>query len=284
MSEFLQAVLDHAFLRYALMAGVLAAVASGVVGTFVVTRRITVIAGSLAHTVLGGMGAAYWLRSVHGVDWLQPLHGAVAAAVIAATIIALVRTHWREREDTVISALWAVGMATGVLFLFQTPGYKADLMTYLFGNLALVDAGDLQLLAVLDVIVLGGVLVWYHPLVAICWDEEFARLRGVNVTGATLLLMVLIALTIVTLIYVVGVVMVIALVTLPVSAAGVFAHRLWQMMILAAGLSALLVVAGLAVSYNADLPTGATTILLAAGVYGTVQIGAALHRRRRLPR
>ena len=127
MSEFLQAVADHAFLRHALLAGVLAAVAGGVVGAYVVTRRITVIAGSLAHTVLGGMGAAYWLRETRGVDWIEPLHGAVIAALVAAVIITLVRTHWREREDTVISALWAVGMATGVLFLSATPGYKSDL-------------------------------------------------------------------------------------------------------------------------------------------------------------
>ncbi len=283
MSEFIQAVAEHAFLRRALLAGALAAVASGVVGTFVVTRRITVIAGSLAHTVLGGMGAAYWLREVHGLDWLQPLHGAVATALAAAVIITLVRVHWREREDTVISALWAVGMAAGVLFLFATPGYKADLLSYLFGNLALVDADSLRQLALLDALVLVGVFVWYRPLLAVCWDEEFARLRGVNVTGATLLLLVLTALTIVTLIHVVGVVMVIALVTLPVSAAGVFARRLWQMMILAAALSVVLVVAGLAVSYGMDLPAGATTIMLAAAVYGAVQLGAALHRRRRRP-
>jgi len=280
VSEFIQAVIDHAFLRHALLAGVLAAVASGVVGTYVVTRRITVIAGSLAHTVLGGMGAAYWLRTVHGVTWLQPLHGAIITALAAAVIIALVRTHWREREDTVISALWAVGMAAGVLFLFQTPGYKADLMTYLFGNLALVDASELRLLAVLDALVIGSVLFFYNPLLAVCYDEEFARLRGVNVTLVTMLLLILTALTIVTLIYVVGVVMVIALVTLPVSVAGVFARRLWQMMILAAGLSAVLVVAGLAVSYSADLPVGTTTILLAAGVYVIVQAGAAVYRRR----
>jgi len=279
VTEFVQAVAAYPFLRHALLAGLLAAVASGVVGTYVVTRRITVIAGSLAHTVLGGMGAAYYLRTVHGAAWLQPLHGAVAAALVAAVIIALVRTHWREREDTVISALWAVGMAVGVLFLFQTPGYKADLMTYLFGNLVLVDAGVLRLLVVLDLVVIGGALVFYHPLLAVCYDEEFARLRGINVTLVTLLMMVLIALAIVTLIYVVGVVMVIALVTLPVSVAGVFARRLWQMMILSAALSVLLITAGLAVSYEADLPVGATTILLAAGVYVAVQIGSAWHRR-----
>ena len=284
MSEFLQAVAAYPFLRHALLAGWLAAVASGIVGTYVVTRRITVIAGSLAHTVLGGMGAAYYFRVVHGVAWLQPLHGAVAASLIAAVIITLVRTHWREREDTVISALWAVGMAVGVLFLFQTPGYKADLMTYLFGNLVLVDSGILRLLAVLDVVIIGAAVVFYNPLLAVCYDEEFARLRGINVTLVTLLMLVMTALAIVTLIYVVGVVMVIALVTLPVAVAGVFARRLWQMMILSSVLSAVLITAGLAVSYDADLPVGATTILLAAGLYMLVQFAVAWRRRRNTDR
>ncbi|MBC8425624.1 metal ABC transporter permease [bacterium] len=279
MSDFAHALTAYPFLRQALLAGLLAAVASGVVGTYVVTRRITVIAGSLAHTVLGGMGAAYYLRTVHDLAWLQPLHGAVVAAVVAAVIIALVRTHWREREDTVISALWAVGMAVGVLFLFQTPGYKADLMTYLFGNLVLVDAGVLRLLAVLDVVVICGAVLFYHPLLAVCYDEEFARLRGINVTLVTLLMLLLTALAIVTLIYVVGVVMVIALVTLPVSVAGLLARRLWQMMILSAILNAVLVTAGLAVSYEADLPVGATTILLAAALYVVAQLAGAWHRR-----
>ena len=127
MGEFIQALGAHAFLRQALAAGLLSSVACGVVGTYVVTRRITIIAGSLAHTVVGGMGAAYWLRATRGWEWLHPLYGAVAAAVLGAVLIGVVRNRGRGREDTVISALWAVGMATGVMFLFQTPGYKADL-------------------------------------------------------------------------------------------------------------------------------------------------------------
>ncbi len=281
MPGFLEALRDYAFLRHALLAGVLASLACGVVGTFVVTRRISVIAGSLAHTVLGGMGAAYWLRTVHGWQWLHPLHGAIAAAVLAALIIGAVKARGLEREDTVISALWAIGMAAGILFLFHTPGYKADLMTYLFGNLVMIDPQSLRLLLVLDGVILLLTLLFYHPLLAICFDEEFARMRGLPVGLLYTLLLVLTALTIVTLIYVVGIVMVIALVTLPVSVAGRFSRRLWQMMMLAAALSAVFTVAGLAVSYDSDLPTGATTILLAGAVYFLVHLGAGLLGRLR---
>jgi zinc transport system permease protein len=267
MIEFFEAFAKFPFLQHALLAGLLASVASGIVGTFVVTRRITVIAGSMAHSVLGGMGAAYWLHAVHGFTWLQPLHGALFAAVLSALIIGFVRLRGAEREDTVISAIWALGMAIGVLFLARTPGYKADLMTYLFGNIVLVDAAELRLLIGLDLAVVAAAVLFYQPLLALCFDEEFARVRGVNVTFYYLLLLMLVALTVVTLIYVVGIVLVIALLTLPVSIAGRFARRLWHMMALAALLSGLFTSLGLAVSFGPDLPVGATTILLAGAAY-----------------
>lgn len=272
VGEFIQALGAHAFLRQALAAGLLSSVACGVVGTYVVTRRITIIAGSLAHTVVGGMGAAYWLRATRGWEWLHPLYGAVAAAVLGAVLIGVVRNRGRGREDTVISALWAVGMATGVMFLFQTPGYKADLMTYLFGNIAMVDPLALRLLVGLDLFILVLVVLFYNPLLAICFDEEFARLRGVSVGLLYTLLLVLIALTIVTLVYVVGIVMVIALITLPASVAGLWADRLWSTMVLAAILSAVFTSAGLALSYSADLPAGATIVILAGVVYAVAHL------------
>ena len=118
------------------------------------------------------------------------MYGAIAAALLGAVIIGVARARGREREDTVISALWAVGMAVGILFLFRTPGYKADLMTYLFGNIVMVDAASLKLLVVLDVVILAVTLTFYRPLLAVCFDEEFARLRGINVgVFYTLLLM-----------------------------------------------------------------------------------------------
>lgn len=274
MSEFFQALAAHSFLRNALLAGLLASVACGLIGTYVVTRRITLIAGSLAHSVLGGMGAAYYFRVVHGLEWLHPLHGAIVAALLAAVIISLFRTYGGEREDTVISALWAIGMAAGVMFILRTPGYKTDLLTYLFGNIVMADAQAIRLLVALDILVVAVVFLFYNQLAAICFDEEFARLRGVSVGFFYTLLLCLTALTIVTLIYVVGIVMVIALLTLPVAVAGRFFGRLWEMMVFSAALSAVFTTAGLAISYGPDLPAGATTILLAGAVYGLVTIGA----------
>jgi len=283
MSEFLQAVVSQPFMRNALAAGFLASIAGGLIGTYVVVRRITLIAGSLAHSALGGMGAAHYLRVVYDVEWLHPLHGAVVAALLAAVVISLVRIYGREREDTVISATWAIGMAIGIVFLSRTPGYTADLMTYLFGNIIMADAQSLRLLVGLDVLIVSLVLLFYNQLMAVCFDEEFARLRGVKTEFFYTLLLCLIALTIVTLVYVVGIVMVIALLTLPVAVAGRFTKGLWEMMVLAAGLSVVFTTAGLALSYAQNLPAGATTVLLAGAVYVLARLAVPVKRVAKSP-
>jgi zinc transport system permease protein len=264
--EFIDAVGDFAFLRHALVAAVLAGIACGVVGSYVVVRRITYIAGAIAHCVLAGLGIARWLQTVHGWS-VAPAHGAVAAAVAAALIIGLVSLHAREREDTVIGAVWAIGMAVGILFIAVTPGSQEDLMSYLFGNILLIGAGDLWTMAALDAVVLAVALGLYPQLEAVCFDEEFARLRGLNVEVYVLVLLVLTSLTVVLLVSVVGIVLVIALLTLPAAISGQFTTTLRAMMGLASILAVSFTTAGLAVSYGPDLPAGATTIVIAGAAY-----------------
>ena len=162
MSEFFTALTTSVILQNALLAGVIASVACGVVGSYVVARRITYIAGGIAHCVLGGMGVARYLNVVYGWSAVQPLHGAVVAALTAAIIIGWVSLRAKQREDTVISALWAIGMAVGVLFISKTPGYNEDLMSYLFGNILLVSRENLMLIIALDVLVVGVGLVFYN--------------------------------------------------------------------------------------------------------------------------
>lgn len=280
MTEFIDALSEHAFLRRALLAGLLASVACGVVGTFVVTRRITYVAGGIAHCVLGGVGAAQYLRVTQGWSWCHPLYGAIIAALGSALIIGWVSLRLKEREDTIIGALWAIGMAVGVLFISQTPGYAEDLMGYLFGDVLMVTGDKLWLVALLDLVVLGLVLAFYDQFLAVCFDEEFAELRGVRVGFYYLLLLCITALTVVLLVTVVGIVMVIALLTLPVAVAGHFSRSLWQMMLLSVGLTMLFTSAGLALSYGPNLPAGATTIMIAATVYAVVLVGSKLTGRR----
>lgn len=278
--EFLHALGEHAFLQYALVAGLLASVACGVMGSYVAARRITYVAGGIAHSVLGGMGLARYLQVTAGWEWLHPLYGAVIAALASAIIIGLVTLRARESEDTVISAIWAIGMAVGVIFIWKTPGYGENLMSYLFGNILMVTPESLWLIVSLDVVVVAAGVGAYRQLSAVCFDEEFARLRGVNVEAYYLLLLCLTALTVVLLTTVVGLVMVIALLSLPVAIAGRLTQSLLRMMLLGALLSALFTTVGLAISYEADLPAGATTIVLAGAAYLLTVAGSALRHRR----
>jgi zinc transport system permease protein len=260
MNEFFTALLAQPFLQSALIAALLASVGCGVMGPYVVVKRITFIAGGIAHSVLGGMGAAVYFH-------FDPLAGALVAAILAALLIGWVRLQWQAQEDTLIGALWAIGMAVGILFIAKTPGYQTDLMSYLFGNILLVPKESLWFMAALDVLLLIVIGAYHQQFLAVVFDEEFARLRGIPVTFFYLLLLVLVAVTVVLLIQVVGLILVLALLTLPAAVAGHYVHSLGRMMVLATLLGSVISVLGLALSYSPDLPVGPTIILLAGVVY-----------------
>jgi zinc transport system permease protein len=273
LGDFFTALGQHGFLQTALIAGLLASLGCGVIGTFVVVKRITFLAGGIAHSVLGGMGAALYF----GVD---PLGGALAAALISALLIGWVRLHWSAQEDTLIGAVWAIGMAVGILFIAKTPGYSSDLMSYLFGNILLVPARDLWVMAGLDGLLLLIVWGFYRQFQAVAFDEELARLRGVPVTFFYLLLLCLVAVTVVLLIQVVGLILVIALLTLPAAIAGHYVHSLARIMVVATLLGMVFTSTGLALAYGPDLPAGPTMILLAGIAYVvSALVSGLLHRR-----
>ncbi|MDN5278736.1 MAG: zinc transport system permease protein [Clostridiales bacterium] len=267
MSTFLKDLLELPFLQNALLAGVLCSMATGVVGTYVVLRRITYIAAAISHCILGGLGAARYFSIVWGWTWLKPVHGAIFTALASALIIGLVSMRAKEREDTVISALWAVGMAIGILFIFKTPGYNEDLMSYLFGNILMVSQQDLYLIGVLDLFLISLSMVFYKQVLAVCFDEEFARTRGVWVEFYYLLILCLTALTVVLTVSVVGIIMVIALISLPVAISARFFDRVWKIMVCSIVLGMIFTSGGLALSYTPNLPSGAVTILLAGLTY-----------------
>lgn len=277
-TAFTEALGQHAFLQHALLAGILVSIPCGVVGSFVVIRRISYIAGGIAHSVLAGLGAVHYLQVVHGFTAISPMGGAVIAALFSALIIGWVSLRLKQREDTVIGAVWAMGMATGILFISLTPGYTTDLMSYLFGNILMVTSRDIGLIAALDIIVLVIVALFHKQLLAVCFDSEFAALRGVHVNRFYFLLLGMTALTVVLLVSVVGIILVIALLTLPAAMANLFARRLWQMMAIATLICAALTTAGLGLSYGPDLPAGAVTILLAGMSYFVIVL-----LRRRTP-
>ncbi|MFZ5953457.1 MAG: metal ABC transporter permease [Candidatus Rifleibacteriota bacterium] len=267
MSSFLNDLLELSFLQNAMLAGILCSIATGVVGTFVVLRRITYIAAAISHCVLGGIGAARYFSVVYSLDWLKPVHGAILSALVSALVIGLVSLRAKEREDTVISALWAVGMAAGIMFIFKTPGYNEDLMSYLFGNILMVSRDDLILVAFLDLLVVALTMVFYRQMIAVCFDEDFARTRGVRVEFYYLLILCLTALTVVLTVSVVGIIMVIALISLPVAISSRFFNRVSGIMMFSVFLGMFFTSSGLILSYEPNLPSGAVTILLAGLVY-----------------
>ncbi len=274
MSEFFQAVANPEvpFIRYALLAGIFSSAGFGMIGSLVVVKRISYIAGAVSHATLAGLGCAVYLNEAHGMR-IQPLLGAVIASLLAALIIALVSRRKKEREDTIIGTIWAVGMAIGLIFIAKTPGY-VDPMSYLFGNILLLSNSDLILILILDLLVVASCLLFYNQFQAIAFDEEFARSRGLNTDFYEIYLILLTALTVVLMVSTVGIVMVIALLTIPSAVAGILSSRLWKMMLLSVLFCMFFNVSGLAASYSLDLPTGPTTIVLAGGVYLLIKVSA----------
>ena len=260
----LSAFIDNIFIQTALLASLLASFASGIVGSFVVVKRIAFIAGSISHSVLGGMGLCLFLQRTFEISWLDPLLGAFAGAIASALLIGWIHLNYRQREDAVIAAIWSTGMAIGVIFLSLTPGTNVELMNYLFGNILWISTRDLILLGGLNILVLFIVAIYYRKFVALCFDEEQALLQGVAVKRLYLLLLCLVAISIVLLIEIIGTILVIALLTIPATIANLFTHRLHRMIGAAIALSALFSFLGLGAAYSLNWPPGATIALLAA--------------------
>jgi zinc transport system permease protein len=274
MSEILKVFLEHKFMQNAVLAGVLASVAFGLTGTFVYIKRIAGISGGIAHAILGGVGIAYYLQ-------ISPFFGAFAFAILSAFALGFVKLKARAHEDTMIAALWSIGMALGIVFMSLSPGYQVDLLTYLFGNILMISKTSLWLLLGLDVFIVAVVVVFFRQFVFICFDEEYARLRGIKVNTVYVLLLCLISLSIVILIQVVGLILVIALLTLPAAIASLFVSSIGKIMAFAVGLGFVFTQAGLVFSYYSNLPAGATIIIITGiGYLIALAVKKVLHRIR----
>lgn len=254
------------FMLPAFVVGALASVAFGMMGSLVVATRISYLAGALAHAILGGIGLAVFAERALGWSWMSPRLGALLVGLVAAAGMVWARRRSGEREDSLISAIWSVGMAIGLIAFAYTPGY-VEPMSYLFGNILLIRPVDVWVVAGLDLAVVACVACYYTRLRAVAFDEEFAALRGLSPDLFSLLLLVLTAVTVVLLVNVVGVVLVVALLTLPAALAGLTARSLAGMMVVAAGYCLVFTLAGLTLSLYGDVPAGPTIILVVGGAY-----------------
>lgn len=271
MTELLSALMEYSFMQHAFIACILSSIGCGIIGTYVVVKRVGFLAGGIAHTVLAGMGIAYFAES-------SPLTGAVIAALIAAISMSLIKLRWKQQEDILVAAFWSVGMAIGILFISRTPGYSIDLMSFLFGNILLVSKSDLLLMATLDIIIVGTVYLFYKQFMVAVFDEEFARLRGIRIEIFYTLLMCMVALTVVLLIQIVGLILVIALLIFPAACAAQFFHSIFKMMVAATVICMFMTISGLTIAYQPDLPAGATIIVIAGITYAISIVCSSLLR------
>ncbi|MEE4262800.1 MAG: metal ABC transporter permease [Desulfobacteraceae bacterium] len=258
--------LQFEFMQNALLAGLLASLICGVMGTMVVVNRIVFLSGGIAHAAFGGIGLAFFF------GW-HYLVGTIGFSVMAALVMAIITLKAKHRADTIIGVIWAIGMAVGILLLDLTPGYNVDLMSYLFGSLLTVPDSDLWIMVGVGAVILAVVIYFYHDYLALSYDEEFAQIRGVRVKTLYILMIVMLALGIVMVIQVVGLILVIALLTIPPYIAEKFSKSLFQMMVISTLLSAFFTVSGLWFSYGFNLSSGAS-IILVAGIGFLISLGA----------
>lgn len=262
MAEIAQA-LSHEFMRNALLAGLLASLLCGVIGAFVVVKRLVFVSGGISHAAFGGIGIGHFLG-------ISPVFGALGAASLCALLLGALGSERFRGHDALIGVLWSAGMALGIVFLQLTPGYTPDLMGYLFGDILSVSANDLQVAALLDVVVLGAIALFYKELVAVSFDESFAAVQGVPVRAVFTGLMLLIGLSIVLLIQVVGIILVIALLSIPPLVALRMTRSFQGMLAVSVATGMTMTLLGLASSYRYDLPSGPAIILL-----GTLLLSAS---------
>ncbi|MFC2018015.1 metal ABC transporter permease [Chloroflexota bacterium] len=251
--------LQYEFIQHALVAGFLAAIACGIIGVYVVVKRIVFISGGIAHASFGGIGLGYWIG-------IAPVQGAMFFALASALGMGLVVRKTRMPEDSAIGILWAMGMALGIIFIGLSSGYAPDLSVYLFGNILTVTLSDIILMLVLDAIIVSIVVALYKEFLALTFDEEYGTVAGVPVGLLYFLLLCMIALTVVMLVRVVGIILVIALLTIPATLARQFTHDLWKMILLAILFGEAFTFGGLWLSYELDVASGATVILLSGAV------------------
>jgi zinc transport system permease protein len=257
--------LQFEFMQNALIAGLLASVICGVMGTMVVVNRIVFLSGGIAHAAFGGIGLAFFF------GWPY-LVGTIGFSVIAALVMAIVTLKAKHRADTIIGVIWAIGMAIGILLLDLTPGYNVDLMGYLFGSILTVPDSDIWMMVGVAAVIFGVVTYFYNDYLALSYDEEFAQIRGVRVNTLYVLMIVMLALGVVMIIQVVGLILVIALMTIPPYIAEKYSKSLVSMMVLSSVLSALFTVIGLWLSYVFNLTSGAS-IIIVAGVGFLISLG-----------
>ncbi len=256
---------SYDFFQNAFWASFFAAISCGVVGTYIVSRRIVFVSGGITHSSFGGIGIGYFLGC-------NPLIGAAIFAVLSALGIQFFTQKAKVREDSSIAIWWSLGMAVGIIFIYLSPGYAPNLMSYLFGSILTVTIAELWLMAVLSFILLLIFTVFYRMILYVAFDEDFAKTTGLPVGLINYLLISLIAITIVLNIRVVGIILILSLLTLPQATANIFTKDFKKMMLFSVGFAFLGSFIGLLLSFYVDIPSGASIIFTLVVFFGLMKL------------
>ena len=255
-----------------LISSLLCSLLSGLIGSFVVVKKVSHLSGSLAHSVLGGIGFVVWLDQAVGISLGQPIFGAIFMAFVLSILIGKIYLKSEGQGDASITALWSFGMALGIIFFAITPGYRVELSSYLMGNLLWITNEDLSILFALFCFVAISVCSFYQYFLLVCFDPLQAKLQGLSHKNYFFLLMIMISMTVVVLIQAVGIVLVITILTLPPSIAKLFTRSFKMMIALSSIITMVCFIGGLTLSYLFDLPTGATISWITAVLYFSLTI------------
>lgn len=253
-------IFQYEFMQRAFIAALLVSVACGIVGTYVVIKRIVSLSGAISHSAFGGIGLGYFI----GVN---PILAAIPFSIVAAMGIGTIRERVKISEDTAIGILWSVGMAIGIIFINLTPGYAPDLFSYLFGSILTVSNSDILIMILLDLLIVGTVYIFRREFLSISFDEEYSKVLGMPSQVIYILLLSLVALSVVVMIKVVGVILVIALLAIPAAISKQYTSNLRKLMILSTVAGMIFTSLGLYLSFIFNLASGATIIMVLAAAF-----------------
>lgn len=254
--EFFSDLFQYGYLSNAFIACILSGITCGIIGTYVVCRRMVFLAGGITHASFGGLGIAFFFGA-------NPIGGAMMFAIVSALGIEWAGNRGRIREDSAIGIIWSVGMAIGALFMNLRPGYTSgDLSAFLFGSIVTVTRNDVFALAGLTCMVLAGALLWLRPIMYVAFDREFAHSRGIPTRTISYLMAVIVAITIVLSIRIMGIVLLISLLTMPVVIVNTFSRSYRALALVAPIVAVTGNIAGLVASYEYEVPSGAAIIFI----------------------
>ena len=254
------AVLKYSFMQNAVIAALLASIVTGIIGTIAIEKKLVSMSGGIAHASFGGIGLGY-------LTGIEPIWGGLFFAVGSSVLISKLSENKKIKADTLTGILWSFGMALGILFIYIAPGYMPDMTSYLFGDILSVSKGSIIYMSLFTFIIVMLFIMLYNYLILYLYDEEYTKIRGINIALLRWVVYLMIPVGIIVLIRVVGIILTIALMTIPTSIAKLFFKSFAKVVISSIIISVFFCLSGLIVSYYINIPSGVCIIIISTAAY-----------------